>query len=309
MIKRLFNFCMLGAMAAMAAMAASAAGDETRAIAITIDDAPRPDTSYFDGATRTDKLLRTLANARVEQVMFFCNPVRMDAAGAGRIHAYVRAGHLLANHSHSHLDLHKVGVEPFLADIQAATEVLSALPGYRRWFRYPYLHEGLTVEVRDRMRGELRKLGYRSAYVTVDTYDWHMDRMFQTAALTGKKIDFDRLRAAYVELLTDSIEFYDGVARSQLGRSPRHVLLLHENDLAALYLGDLVTHLRGKGWKIISPELALLDPIASLEPDTLLLGQGRVIALATARGYRGPTRRWEDEAQLEQEFARRQVWK
>jgi peptidoglycan-N-acetylglucosamine deacetylase len=94
-----------------------------------------------------------------------------------------------------------------------------------------------------------------------------------------------------------------------LGRSPRHVLLLHENDLAALYLGDLVKRLRKTGWKIISPERAFQDPIASVEPDTLVLGAGRVIALATAKGYTGPTERWEDEAKLQQEFERRRVWK
>ena len=99
------------------------------------------------------------------------------------------------------------------------------------------------------------------------------------------------------------------VAVKKLGRSPRHVLLLHENDLAALYLGDLVKKLRKTGWKIISPERAFQDPIASVEPDTLVLGQGRVIALATAKGYTGPGRRWEDEAMLQQEFERRRVWK
>ncbi|HEY0683268.1 MAG TPA: polysaccharide deacetylase family protein [Steroidobacter sp.] len=303
MIQRLFLFLVL------AAMAASAAGDEARSIAITIDDAPLPDSSYFDGRTRTAKLIDTLAKARVEQVMFFCNSARMDAAGAERIEAYVQAGHLLANHSHSHADLHKVGVEPFLADIRTATQILEKFPNYRRWFRFPYLREGLTVDVRDRMRSELRKMDHRSAYVTVDTYDWHMDRMFQAAVAADKKIDFDRLRTAYVDLLTDSIEFYDGVARSELGRSPRHVLLMHENDLAALYLGDLVARLRGKGWKIIAPEEAFADPIAAVEPDTLRLGQGRIIAMATAKGYEGPTRRWEDEAELEREFARREVWK
>jgi hypothetical protein len=40
----------------------------------------------------------------------------------------------------------------------------------------------------------------------------------------------------------------------------------------------------------------------------LLLGQGRVIALAAAKGYQGPGRLWEDEAKLQEEFARRRVW-
>ena len=74
------------------------------------------------------------------------------------------------------------------------------------------------------------------------------------------------------------------MARRTLGRSPRHVLLLHENDLAALFIGDLVTELRARGWTIISATEAFADPIAELEPDTLFLGQGRIAALAHEAG-------------------------
>lgn len=280
----------------------------TRQIAITLDDAPREDTARFDGATRTAKLLATIKAANLEQIAFFCNSARMDAAGAARIKAYADAGHLIANHSHTHADLHQVGVDAFLAEISTADEALRGLPNFRPWLRFPYLHEGQSVEVRDAVRRDLKQRGYLSAYVTVDTYDWYMDRMYQEAIAAGKKIAPERLRDAYVELLSDSVEFYDAVAVKQLKRSPRHVLLLHENDLAAQYLGDLVAHLRKKGWEIISPDVAFRDPIASVEPDTLVLGQGRVIALSVAQGYTGPRRHWEDVEKLKQEFERRRVW-
>jgi peptidoglycan/xylan/chitin deacetylase (PgdA/CDA1 family) len=289
-------------------LCAQVAGAATREIAITLDDAPREDTKHFDGATRTAKLIATLKSAKVAQIAFFCNSVRMDASGAARIHAYADAGHLIANHSHTHADLHQVGVQSFVAEIDSADQVLRGVANFRPWFRFPYLHEGKTIEVRDTLRSELKKRGLLSAYVTVDTYDWYMDGIFQEAIAAGKKIDFDRLRNAYVDLLSDSIEFYDEVAVKELGRSPRHVLLMHENDLAAMYLGDLVARLRKNGWKIISPELAFRDPIASVEPDTLLLGQGRVMAIAATKGYTGPRRRWEDEKKLQQEFERRRVW-
>lgn len=295
-----------GVVLLLCAQAVSAA---TREIAITLDDAPRENTAHFDGATRTSKLLATLKRAKVEQIAFFCNSVRMDAAGAARIKAYADAGHLIANHSHTHADLDRVGVQNFVADLATADQALRGVPNFRPWFRFPYLHEGKSVEVRDALRAELKQRGYLSAYVTVDTFDWYMDRIFQEAVAAGKTIDFDRLRGAYVDLLADSVEFYDEVAVKELGRSPRHVLLLHENDLAALYLADLVARLRKNGWKIISPDVAFRDPIASVEPDTLALGQGRVMALATLKGYQGPSRRWEDEAMLQQEFERRGVWK
>lgn len=295
--------------AAVALLMCAQAVGATREIAITLDDAPREDSAHFDGATRTAKLIATLKRAEVAQIAFFCNSVRMDAAGAARIKAYADAGHLIANHSHTHADLDRVGVQAFVADIDSADHALRGFPNFRPWFRFPYLHEGRTIEVRDALRRELKQRKLLSAYVTVDTFDWHMDRMFQDAVAARRTVDFDRLRDAYVDLLSDSIEFYDEVAVKQLGRSPRHVLLLHENDLAALYLGDLVKRLRKTGWKIISPDLAFQDPIASVEPDTLVLGAGRVIALATAKGYTGPTERWEDEAKLQQEFERRRIWK
>jgi peptidoglycan-N-acetylglucosamine deacetylase len=295
--------------AAVALLLCAQAGAATREIAITLDDAPREDSAHFDGATRTAKLLETLKRAEVAQIAFFCNSVRMDAAGAARIKAYADAGHLIANHSHTHADLHQVGVQNFLVDIDTADRALRGLPNFRPWFRFPYLREGETVEVRDAMRGELKKRNLLSAYVTVDTFDWHMDTMFQNAVTAGKTVDYDRLRDAYVDLLSDSIEFYDQVAVKELGRSPRHVLLLHENDLAAMHLGELVKRLRKTGWTIVSPERAFQDPIASVEPDTLALGSGRIIAMAIAKGYTGPTGRWEDEEKLQREFERRRVWK
>jgi peptidoglycan-N-acetylglucosamine deacetylase len=285
-----------------------AAGAETRKIALTFDDAPRPDTPYMRGPERAAKLMASLRAAKVAQVAFFCNTARFEADGAARIASYAQAGHLIANHSHTHADLHRVGTQAFIADLKSADEGLRSFANFRRWFRFPYLREGKTVAERDEIRAELRKMGYLSAYVTVDNYDWHMDAMLQQAVGAGKRIAFDRLRDAYVDLQTQSVEFYDGVARKTLGRSPRHVLLLHENDLAALFIGDLVARLRREGWEIISPEEAFADPIAAVEPGTLRLGQGRVIAMAIEAGYQGPTRMWEDEEKLRAEFERRRVW-
>ncbi len=93
------------------------------------------------------------------------------------------------------------------------------------------------------------------------------------------------------------------MARQVIGRSPKHVLLLHENDLAALYVDDLAQLLREKGWKIISPVEAYGDPIAANVPDVLLNNQGRIAAIAKAGGYAGPFgQESEDEEFLEKLF-------
>jgi len=272
-------------------------------IALTFDDAPIRDGAYFSGMQRTKTLIAKLKNSGVPQAAFFCITSNMDSLGAARIQQYAVAGHIVANHTHSHISMRQLGITKYIQDIYKADEILSKQQGFQRWFRYPFLDEGRTREERDAIRQALAERGYRNGYVTVDNYDWYLERLLQTALREKKKIDYDKLRQIYLEHLWKSITFYDQMARAVLGRSPKHVLLLHENDLAALYVDELVQLLREKGWKIISPVEAYTDPIATNVPDVLLNNQGRITAIAKANGYAGPlAQESEDEAFLEKLF-------
>jgi hypothetical protein len=181
------------------------------------------------------------------------------------------------------------------------------LPGFRPWFRFPVLDEGDTVAKRNEVRAGLDTMRYRQGYVTIDTYDWYVDSLAQHAAGQGANIDMDALGTLYVEAITASAAFYDRLAVAHLGRSPRHVLLLHENDLAALFVERLVDALEAEGWRIVTSDRAYADPISAQPPQTMLLGQGRVAAMAIDRGAPrmsvfGP---YEEEAELEALFKER----
>jgi hypothetical protein len=147
-----------------------------------------------------------------------------------------------------------------------------------------------------------------AGYVTVDTFDWYLDAKYQQAALAGRTVNAERLREVYVQVLVEGANFYDALSRRALGRSPKHVLLLHENDLAALHIVHLVARLRQEGWTIVDADAAYDDAIARLVPDTLFLGQGRVAALAQDAGDTGPFSKWEDEAELDELLARARVF-
>jgi peptidoglycan/xylan/chitin deacetylase (PgdA/CDA1 family) len=290
-----------------ASLFALAAAAGAREIALTIDDAPRADSAMMSGAERAQKLIAALKAADVPEVAFFAVPRELTAEGRARLMSYAQAGHLIANHSAHHPNLRNLTAEEYLADIAEADRTLRGFPNFRPWFRYPYLSEGETREKRDAVRAGLRTMGYISGYVTVDDYDWYIDRQANDAVKAGKKIDMAGLRDLYVYVLMDAVEFYDAIAVKTLGRSPKHVLLMHENDLAALFLPDLIAALRNKGWTIISPTVAFQDPIAEIEPDTLFLGQGRVAAIAHTKGMqpRELVQQTEEEDVLDRLFAER----
>jgi peptidoglycan/xylan/chitin deacetylase (PgdA/CDA1 family) len=278
---------------------------EAREIALSFDDAPVGDGRLYTGAKRTKVLIDALRQAKVAQAVFFVRTAGLlqQPDGKARIAKYVQAGHLLANHSHNHWSLNQTEVDAYLADIARAHRLLRGYRSFRRWYRFPFLHEGNTKDKRHRVLRALKSQGYRNGYVTVDNYEWYLDVLLQRALKAGRKINFDRLRALYVETLLGGVAFYDEIGRKTLGRSPRHVLLLHERDITARFVGDLVQALRAKGWAIIGPERAYRDPIATQNPDHLFYGQGQVAAIARAKKYRGPlVHVSEDERYLDKRF-------
>jgi peptidoglycan/xylan/chitin deacetylase (PgdA/CDA1 family) len=254
-------------------------------IAITFDDAPRGDGPMYSGNERGAALLKALAKANVKQAAFFITTGALNKPGnLQRISNYAKAGHIIANHSHSHLWLKDTPTDKYLADLDEAERLLSGISNRRPWFRFPYLDEARILVKRDEVRRALEKRKLFNGYVTVDNFDWHIERQWKQAQSKGEHTNISALKQVYIDLLISSIEFYDNMAIDALGRSPAHVLLLHENDVAVLFIGELVEVLRGKGWSIISADQAYQDPIARMTPKTLLTGNGRVAALAIDSG-------------------------
>jgi peptidoglycan-N-acetylglucosamine deacetylase len=257
-----------------------------RYIALTFDDATLPGGPLFEGNERTRRLITALRDAGVGQAMFFVTTGNVAAVtdGVERIRAYAAAGHQLGNHSHSHRWLHELDADEYIADMDRASESLRQFDHVQPWYRFPFLDEGRDEAKRDTVRAALAERGLHNGYVTVDTWDWYLVSLVAEAKAAGIDFDLDDVRDLYVDVILKSTEYYDAMAQRTLGRSPKHVLLLHENDLAALFVGDLVAGLEAHGFTIVAPTEAFADPIADREPDTLYLGQGRIAALAHEAG-------------------------
>lgn len=293
-------------------LSATATAADQKRIALSFDDIPRFGGAFFTPDERAIKLIAAMDRAGVEQAGFFVTTGNLKKShgvgGEDRIQAYAAAGHIIANHSHSHQRASRTEVSDFVADLDVAEKWLAGRSGHRPWLRFPYLDEGRDgVEKRDALRAALQERGLQNAYVTVDNYDWYLDGLANAAEKAGKAMDMEALGMLYVETMVQSANFYDKIAVKVLGRSPAHVLLLHETDLATLFLEEMVEAFRKNGWEIISMDDAYADPIASIEPDTLYLGSGRVAAVAHTKGYEPADLVFErtDEKVLDRLFAER----
>jgi peptidoglycan/xylan/chitin deacetylase (PgdA/CDA1 family) len=278
-------------------------------VALTFDDAPTFDSPLFTYEQRAAKIRGHLAEHNVKAA-FFVITSSIDETNTKQLKAYTREGHVLANHSHSHYSPSRVHVDTYIQDIMKADSILRTWSDVQPWYRYPYLNEGLSTPKRDSIRSVLKSLNVANGYVTVDNYDWFINSALIDAARKDYEINYERLKAFYLDHVYQSLLFYDSVALKTIGRSPKHVLLLHESDLTALFLGDLISMLRSKGWKIISPADAYKDPIAERVPDVLFNGQGRIGAIAFSLGIPADqlVQPSEDEVWLEEKLTEQKVF-
>ncbi len=120
--------------------------------------------------------------------------------------------------------------------------------------------------------------------------DWHLEALTRDAVQAGKAIDRKALGNLYVTWHVEAADFADALMQRVTGRQPVQMLLLHETDLAALHIGDLVRALRKAGWTIVSADSAYADPIGQEMPDTPSANGTLTEALAWQAGVPAP--RW-----------------
>ena len=253
-------------------------------IAVTVDDFDLTDTTLLSGADRDTAIRTALRRHGVKAAGFVAGKFVDNKVAPHVLRRWSDDGHIIGNHSFSHRYFGGQGPDALMADILKCEPLLSAYPGFRKLFRFPYLAEGRTAEGRDTLRELLARNGYRNAAVTVDTSDWYIDNRLRAHLKAKPGSQVDSYRRFYLDHLWDRATFYDGLAKSLFGHSIDHTILLHHRLTTALFLDDALTMFREKGWRLVDAEATFDTPVLRMQPDTLPAGQSLIWAAAKADG-------------------------
>lgn len=235
-----------------------------RSVAITVDDLPQGgdgSPASFDAVyAMNERLLRPFKDARIP-LTGFVNAHAELTLGADNLRRildlWLDAGAELGNHTYSHLDVNKVPLADYTANIAKGEPILRAALGARgqtlRYFRHPYLHAGATAETKARLQTFLDDAGYRVAPVTLDNSD------YVYAALYTRPEHRERVRREYVPYMESVIEFFERRSVEVAGREFPQVLLIHANALNADLMPELLDMFRRRGYDFVPLDTALAD--------------------------------------------------
>ena len=226
-------------------------------------DATLAKSSSLDGMARSQMLVRNMIKVNVNQAMFLIHTKDITAKTQARVLLYDDAGQLIVNKGHKHWFLSRPDNYKYQVDILRANAELEPYLHYHKHIYFPFLYEGNDLAQLNQLKKFLSDYDYQPTYATYIAQDDYLNQLYQSRIADGKIVEINRLEKAYVKLIMDDLIRYDNQAHLMLGYSPRQVLLLHENDLAAYFIVALVDALNEHGWNVIDAEKIFSDPVAN----------------------------------------------
>lgn len=271
-------------------------------VALTFDDLPLNGTQPA-GVTKSQMArdtLEVLEKYRIPASYGFINArgLENDPDGALALQLWVKAGHPLANHTYPHLNLDTNSAEDFTREIlrnEPVLELLMPIANKRgdkhdfRWLRYPFLHEGDTLEKRRAVRAFLAEHRYQVAETTLDYEDYAWNSAYARCLDKQDRAAMADLRESYLSTADEWMRAQRDMSRQLWGRDINHVLLLHQGAFSATILPGLFALLKKQGYEIVTLEEAQSDPVYAEDPDIAMPGGGTLIEHVVAkRGLQWP---------------------
>lgn len=251
-------------------------------IAITVDDIPAHGT-LPQGMNRYEiakQYVDILKKHKVPGVYAFVVKGRADGSedSLKAIKVWQEAGYILGNHTWDHPSLNKNPADLFIKAIDLNDEYLKSVSGKDDWkyFRYPYLHEGDTLEKRNAVRKHLKEKGYKIAQVTIDFNDWAWNNPYARCLEKNDKKSIEWLKESYLKNATDNMLHSEEVTKKVFKKQIPHILLMHVGALDIQVLDQMLTDYEKQGVEFIPLTEALKDPVYETDPGLTLKWGGEL---------------------------------
>lgn len=266
------------------------AAGQSKTVAITVDDLPYewhdPTIHKLDSADAQQaalvnkKILAALARHKAP-VTGFVNQLKVEQLGTEQgtamLKPWIVGSFDLGNHLYAHKDANELSVEQIKGEIvrgeTTIAPLMTAAGKKLEFLRFPYNHTGDTNEKHDAIAAFIAKRGYRLAPCTMDNTDWEFAWAYVKMLARHDDAGIAKLKAEYLAYTSAEIDYYAALSKQVLGYEPPEIMLLHDNQLNADMMDEVLALFEKKGYRFVSLSQAESDPIYK-QPDTFITSNG-----------------------------------
>lgn len=269
---------------ALGGCAPAAVTKPAKRIAVTMDDFNLGFGVRLNPRERNERILGAFDKHKHKAAGFITGRFVDSIFGDEIVQSWSDAGHLIGNHSYSHMNSSNEDPEIIKADILKNEDLLSKYESYEKIFRFPFLAEGGSPEKIMNYRAFMNAQGYQNAAVTVDTVDWFTTDRMEKRLKKDDKADLELYRRYYVKAVITLAEHFQNLAERVGYSDIPHSMLMHHNILNALFLDDVLLALKEQGWSLVDAKETFEHPLYKLEPETPARSRSVLSIIAQEQG-------------------------
>jgi peptidoglycan/xylan/chitin deacetylase (PgdA/CDA1 family) len=246
-----------------------------RRVAITVDDLPYAGGAHPPTAEIVNRKLLAGFSTHHVPVTGFVIQKSVESLGDSGIRIlkeWIGQGFDLGNHTYSHPDINDLSVEQIEQEIVRGESSLGPLmkeAGKKlTFFRFPMNHTGDTRVKHDEIAVFLSHRGYRLATCTIDNSDYLFNRAYVRILANHDDVTARKLRLEYLAYTSAEIDYYAALNKQVFGYEPPQVMLLHDNQLNADVIEQVLKLFEEKLYAFVSLGAAQSD-VAYETPATI----------------------------------------
>ncbi len=157
-------------------------------------------------------------------------PVRANIA-----RLWIDAGFEVGLGGFKHIKLFNTPVDDYIANVEENEQVAKKLLGDQgpplRYFSYPYLNPGKTVEDRAKVEDWLAARGYTSVKYTIDNQEWMYSYAYDMARNDNDVNTMKEIRTAYMAYITKMFDHFEAYSTDMFGRHISQTMVLTPSRL------------------------------------------------------------------------------
>ena len=191
------------------------------------------------------------------------NGEKMYPVRAEMIRTWRDSGFEIGIGGYKHIWFHDTPFNEYVANTEKnetiTMKILAEKNTPLRYFSYPFLNNGKTIEDKNRFENWLTTRGLRSIKYTFDNSEWVYSFAYDMARKDNDINTMKEIRAEYLDYMTKMTEHYEAYSQEMFGRDIAQTLVLTPSRLITDTADDFFGMLQKRGYKFVSMDEAQSD--------------------------------------------------